>query len=72
VLYDSIPVLQAKLRQLRDDPALAARIAENGRELATSRFSFAQVGRSIVEHMEPPLRPHPPLTFWQRLLTRIG
>jgi glycosyltransferase involved in cell wall biosynthesis len=53
VLYDSIPVLQAKLRQLRDDPALAARIADNGRELATSRFSFAQVGRSIVEHMEP-------------------
>ncbi|MEN5238470.1 glycosyltransferase [Pseudomonas sichuanensis] len=72
VLYDSIPALQAKLRQLRDDPALAARIAANGRELATSRFSFAQVGRSIVEHMEPPLRPHPPLTFWQRLLMRIG
>ncbi len=72
VLYDSIPTLQAKLRQLREDPALAAFIATNGRELATSRFSFAAVGRSIVEHMVPALRVHPPLTTWQRLRLRLG
>ncbi|MCP6014461.1 glycosyltransferase, partial [Klebsiella pneumoniae] len=61
VFYDSIPTLQAKLKTLRSDPALARQIAENGRHLAVSRFSFAEVGRSIVDHMRPALRPHPPL-----------
>lgn len=72
VLYDSVPALQVKLRQLREDPALAARIAGNGRDLAVSRFSFAQVGRSIVEHMGPALRPHPPLSVWQRVRLQLG
>ena len=72
VLYESIPTLREKLRMLRQDPALAARIAANGRELAVSRFSFAEVGRSIVEQMEPPLRPRPPLTAWQRLRLNLG
>ena len=72
VLYDSIPVLREKLGALRADPALAERIARAGQDLATSRFSFAQVGRSIVEHMTPPLRPHPPLTAWQRLRLKLG
>ncbi|MFJ9992253.1 glycosyltransferase [Pseudomonas putida] len=72
VLYDSIPVLQEKLRVLRADPALAGRIAANGRELAVSGFSFAQVGRSIVDHMMPPLRPRAPLSAWQRLRLKLG
>lgn len=72
VLYDSIPVLQEKLRTLRADPALAERIAANGRELAVSGFSFAQVGRSIVDHMMPPLRPRAPLSAWQRLRLKLG
>ncbi|MBJ9974848.1 glycosyltransferase family 1 protein [Pseudomonas sp. S75] len=72
VLYDSIPVLQRKLAVLRGDPQLAARIAANGRELALSGFSFSQVGRSIVDHMKPPLRPRPALNAWQRLRLRLG
>jgi len=72
VLYDSIPVLQEKLRTLRADPAFAERIAANGRELAVSGFSFAQVGRSIVDHMMPPLRPRAPLSAWQRLRLKLG
>ena len=72
VLYQSIAQLQEKLRVLRADPLLSARIATNGRELAISRFSFAEVGRSIVEHMQAPLRPHPPLGAWQRLRARLG
>lgn len=72
VLYDSIANLQLKLQTLRADPALAASIAEKGRELAVSHFSFAQVGRSIVGHMRPPLRPHPPLGAWQRLRLKLG
>ncbi|MHC6227727.1 glycosyltransferase family protein [Pseudomonas sp. X10] len=72
VLYNSIPQLQEKLQVLRADPAMAERIAANGRELAVTRFSFAQVGRSIVEYMQPPLRPRPALTAWQRLRLRLG
>ena len=72
VLYGSIPQLQEKLNILRADPALAQRIAVNGRDLAVSRFSFAQVGRSIVEQLQPPLRSRPALTGWQRLRLNLG
>lgn len=72
VLYGSIPQLQEKLNILRADPVLAQRIAVNGRDLAVSRFSFAQVGRSIVEQLQPPLRPRPALTGWQRLRLSLG
>lgn len=72
VLYSSIAQLQEKLQVLRADPPLAQRIAANGRELAVSGFSFAQVGRGIVEHMRAPLRPRPALTRWQRLRARLG
>lgn len=72
VLYDSIAQLQEKLKVLRADPELVERISNNGRDLAVSQFSFAQVGRSIVEKMQPPLRPRPALTGWQRLRLRLG
>lgn len=72
VLYGSIAQLQAKLKVLRADEALVQRIATNGRDLAVSRFSFAQVGRSIVEQLQPALRPHPPLSAWQRLRLKLG
>lgn len=72
VLYNSIAQLQAKLRVIRADPELVERIGRNGRDLAVSRFSFAQVGRSIVEKMQPALRPRPALTAWQRLRLRMG
>ncbi|WP_342649864.1 glycosyltransferase [Pseudomonas sp. REB1044] len=72
VLYDSIPTLRQKLGILRADPALAERIAAKGRELAVSGFSFSQVGRSIVDHMRPPLRPRPALTAWERLRLKLG
>ncbi len=72
VLYGSIAQLQAKLKVLRADEALVQRIATNGRDRAVSRFSFAQVGRSIVEQLQPVLRPHPPLSAWQRLRLKLG
>ncbi|MDD2060078.1 glycosyltransferase [Pseudomonas sp. GD03860] len=72
VLYGSIAQLQEKLKVLRADPALAEEIGRNGRDLAVAQFSFAQVGRSIVEKMQPPLRPRPALTGWQRLRLRLG
>jgi glycosyltransferase involved in cell wall biosynthesis len=67
VFYTTIAQLQEKLALLRADPALAERIARNGRELAVSRFSFAAIGQQIVEMMQAPLRQQAPISAWQKL-----
>lgn len=72
VLYRSLDEFREKLGRLRADPALAECIAEAGRQLVESRFSFAELGRQIVEAMRPALRERPRERFWQRLLERFG
>jgi glycosyltransferase involved in cell wall biosynthesis len=72
VFYTRIDQLQEKLAVLRADPALAERIARNGRDLAVARFSFAAIGQQIVEEMRAPLRERAPLNLWQRLRRRVG
>jgi glycosyltransferase involved in cell wall biosynthesis len=67
VLYDSVETLQAKLAQLRREPALAERIALAGQALVLGEYGFDRIGERIVQAMQPALRPHPPLTVWQRL-----
>jgi hypothetical protein len=67
VLYDSVATLQAKLAQLRREPALAERIAAAGQALVLGEYGFDRIGERIVQAMQPALRPHPPLTAWQRL-----
>ena len=67
VLYDSVASLQAKLAQLRREPALAERIAAAGQALVLGEYGFDRIGERIVQAMQPALRPHPPLTVWQRL-----
>jgi spore maturation protein CgeB len=67
VLYDSVETLQAKLAQLRREPALAERIAAAGQALVLGEYGFDRIGERIVQAMQPALRPHPPLTVWQRL-----
>ncbi|TBU95731.1 glycosyltransferase [Stutzerimonas kirkiae] len=71
VLYGSLEEFRDKLGRLRADPALAERVAEAGRQLVESRFSFAELGRQIVEAMRPALRERPRESFWQRLLGRF-
>lgn len=72
VLYKDIPQLQKKLSVLRDDPELAARIAVEGRNLATSRFTFAAIGQRIVQALEPDLREPAPLSLIERLRAATG
>ncbi|MGE7956891.1 glycosyltransferase family protein [Pseudomonas sp. NPDC089530] len=72
VFYRDIPQLQEKLALLRADPALAQNIARNGRDLAVSQFSFARIGQRIVEELQPVLRPRAPLSFIERLRSRLG
>ena len=72
VFYKDIPQLQEKLRELRSNPQLAADIARRGQELAVSQFSFARIGRRIVEALEPPLRPRGPLSWLERLRLKLG
>ncbi|WP_435606452.1 glycosyltransferase family protein [Pseudomonas knackmussii] len=72
VLYRDIPELRRKLQVLRDDPALASRIAEQGRALAQGGFGFGQIGARIVETMRPPLRERPEPGRFERLRQVLG
>lgn len=72
VFYRTIPQLQEKLARLRSDPQLAESIARRGRDLAVSGYSFARIGQRIVEALQPPLRRHPPLSWWDRVRLKAG
>ncbi|MDB6048538.1 MAG: glycosyltransferase [Pseudomonas sp.] len=72
VFYSSIAQLQEKLSVLRADPELAARIAVNGRNLAVSQFSFAAIGKRIVQELEPALRTQPTSGWFERLRGTLG
>lgn len=72
VFYRDIPELRRKLQVLREDPELAARIAAQSRQLAEEGFGFSQIGARIVEAMTPPLRPHPPAGWLDKLRSLLG
>lgn len=72
VLYRDVDALREKLAVLRGDRALAQRIADNGRHLAESRYTFERIGRMIVEAMRPPLRPQPRPGLVVRLAAWLG
>lgn len=70
VLYRDVAELREKLDVLRADPQLAQRISQAGQQLVTERYSFAAVGKSVVEAMAPPLAAHPSLTALERIRAR--
>ncbi|MCF5709318.1 glycosyltransferase [Pseudomonas syringae] len=70
VLYRDIPQLREKLAQLRANPTLADEISRNGRALVEERYTFHALGNAIVEHMRPPLRPMPAVSWVDRLRSR--
>jgi glycosyltransferase involved in cell wall biosynthesis len=69
VLYDSLEECRGKLAQLRNDPALAERIAQAGQQLAEQQYSFEMLGKKVVDALQPALRQRDdyPLTVWQQL-----
>lgn len=72
VLYRDVDELSRKLALLRADPSRAASIAANGQLLAEREYSFARVGYRIARALAAPLRPQPPLSWWERLRLRMG
>ena len=56
VLYQDIDELQAKLQQLRENSALAERIAAAGQALAETRYSWEKLGADVATALQPPLR----------------
>ncbi len=72
VFYKTIAQLQEKLARLRNDPQLAEQIARRGRDLAVSQYSFGRIGQRIVEELQPALRAHPPLGWFERLRLKLG
>jgi hypothetical protein len=53
-------------------PETAHQIAQSGRALAESSYSFSQLGQEIVKAMTPPLRPHPAPGWLATLRNRWG
>jgi len=70
VLYSDIAELRQKLATLRADPARADRIARAGQALVTTRYSFAAIGKTMIDVLTPPLRPKPPMRWLDRLRAR--
>jgi glycosyltransferase involved in cell wall biosynthesis len=72
VLYRTVADLRSKLAVLRSDSVLVKRIADAGRELAVRRYSFAAIGRSVVDAMRAPLRPSVQSGFLARIRSQWG
>lgn len=72
VLYQNISDFKEKLNLLRHDENLCASIAKNGQELVEQRYTFTQLGKAVVNALQPALREQPTPTFFQKLRHRLG
>ncbi len=72
VLYRTLEEFRSKLALLREDNDLADKIAVNGQALVESKYSFAQIGKQIVESLKARLREHHMPGQWQRILGFFG
>lgn len=72
VLYRTLEEFRSKLALLREDNDLADKIAANGQALVETKYSFAKIGRQIVESLKAPLREHHIPGLRQRILGFFG
>lgn len=72
VLYRTLEEFRSKLALLREDNDLADKIAANGQALVETKYSFAKIGRQIVESLKAPLREHHMPGLRQRILGFFG
>lgn len=56
VLYSSVNEFRSKLAILRGDLGKALLIAENGKKLVQEKYTYAELGKQIVENLRLPLR----------------
>lgn len=72
VLYSSIQEFKNKLKILRAHTELAEAIARNGQKFVESNYSFQQLGKLVVDALEPSLRQMPRLSRLQMIRNRLG
>lgn len=72
VLYRSVAELREKLARLRNDPALASRIAAAGQALVERDYSFERIGERVAQALQPALRPAQPPGWLEVLRLRLG
>lgn len=75
LLYSSLDELRAHLERLRGDPALAERIAQEGRQFVESRLGFPALAARLADELRRPrpARPVAPSRWaWLRALLKGG
>ena len=70
VLYSTLEEFREKLAHLRLNPTQADEIARAGQALVTSRYSFAAIGKTIIDVISTPLNPRPPLRWIEQQWAR--
>lgn len=71
VFYSSAEDAIAKLELLRNDPALAERIARNGQLFAEQHYAFDRVGRDLAREVEREMRPWAPPSALNRAWVKL-
>ncbi len=66
MLYESEQEFDAKLAQLRADPPLAARIAQEGRVFAEQHLNYFEQSKAVFDLLSPALPPPAPRGFFTR------
>ncbi|MDR0378930.1 MAG: glycosyltransferase [Candidatus Accumulibacter sp.] len=72
LLYSDMAELRGHLAELRGDPALAQRIAEEGRKFVERSLSHPQLAARLAKVLEMPWPTPEPLSRWQTFLDRIN
>lgn len=72
VLYKTLEDFQAKLSKLRNDSELSKEIAKSGQRLAEEHYSFSNIGKRVVQAMEPALRTQTKSNTWLWVRSWLG
>lgn len=72
VLYRTVEECQEKLAVLRANTMLAEQIAKRGQALAEKHYTFSEIGKKIVQAIEPALRDQPEPSSWLKLKSWLG
>lgn len=67
VLYKDEAEFLTKLAVLRENNLLAIEIAENGQKMVNENYTFAHLGKRIVENIRPPLREQARIPFLKKI-----
>ncbi len=72
VLYKDMNDFKDKLNQLRANTELADQIGQQSQKLAEDRYTFAQLGKTVIDALREPLRHQPTPSLFQQWRNRLG